>query len=221
MYDSYGMISPDTMGGYHLVNHAGAYFEQLPDEDAVIRDTYLRYREAQIAETGSQTNAIYDAIPELTQVSGLSFFDLSRELQRLSLRLIRENPAQYLRDVVDGWIDFWRAPIFWRPDLLAVGLPIGALNGAAFAARLFSVGGNLAFLALSAAAVASRKLRRLLQVDQLTVAWAGFIWVVSVIQALVEHGDNPRWLVPLQMIVFCVVLRGVWAWRASRIEMRA
>jgi len=221
VYSSYGMLSPDTMGGYHLVNHAGAYFEDLPDEDAVIRDTYLRYREAQMAETGNQTNAIYDAIPELTQVSGLSFFDLSRELQRLSIRLIRAHPGRYLRDVVDGWIDFWRAPIFWRPDLLTLGLPIGVLNGAAIAARLLSVGANLAFLAMSAAAVASRRIRASLGLDRLTIAWAGLVWAVSIIQALVEHGDNPRWLMPLQMIVFCVVLRGVWAWRNSRMEMKA
>jgi hypothetical protein len=221
VYHSYGMLSPDTMGGYHLVNHAGAYFEDLPDEDAVIRDIYLRYREAKIAETGSQTNAIYDAIPELTRVSGLSFFDLSRELQRLSIRLIRAHPFLYLRDVADGWIDFWRAPIFWRPDLLRLGLPAAALDRVALGARLVSVGANLAFLLMSAAAVLSRRARALLAVDKLTIAWGGLVWAVSIAQALVEHGDNPRWLVPLQMIVFYVVLRGLWAWRSSRVEVNA
>jgi len=91
----------------------------------------------------------------------------------------------------------------------------------AIAARLLSVGANLAFLAMSAAAVASRRIRASLGLDRLTIAWAGLVWAVSIIQALVEHGDNPRWLMPLQMIVFCVVLRGVWAWRNSRVEMKA
>jgi hypothetical protein len=58
-------------------------------------------------------------------------------------------------------------------------------------------------------------------VDKLTIAWGGLVWAVSIAQALVEHGDNPRWLVPLQMIVFYVVLRGLWAWRSSRVEVNA
>ena len=69
----YGMLSPSTMGGYHLVQHTGEYFHLLPDEHAVIRDTYVKYRDQRIEERGVQTNAIWDAIPELTQVSGLSF----------------------------------------------------------------------------------------------------------------------------------------------------
>jgi hypothetical protein len=215
IYHNYGMLSPDTKGGFYLVQHTGNFFEFLPDEDALIRDTYLRYREAQMAERGDQTNTIYAAIPELTRVTGMSIFDLSRELQRLSLRLIRQHPGLYLRSVLEGWVDFWRAPVYWRPELFAVPLPSGILVSLAFLGRLIAVGANAAFLGLTALAVLSPARRRQMGVDRIAVACSGLVLLSSVGQTLVEHGDNPRFLVPLQMVVFFVVLRALWEWRKS------
>ncbi|MDX1601172.1 MAG: hypothetical protein R3191_06630, partial [Anaerolineales bacterium] len=45
---------------------------------------------------------------------------------------------------------------------------------------------------------------------------------VSVVQTLVDHGDNPRFLVPLQMIVIVNVLWAGWRWYESgrRMETR-
>ncbi|MFQ5922597.1 MAG: hypothetical protein ACE5M4_07105, partial [Anaerolineales bacterium] len=37
MYTTYDMLAPTTMGGYHLVQHTGEYFEFLPDEVAPLR----------------------------------------------------------------------------------------------------------------------------------------------------------------------------------------
>jgi hypothetical protein len=215
VYHNYGMLSPDTKTGFYLVQHTGNFFEFLPDEDALIRDTYLRYRDAQVAERGEQTNAIYAAIPELTRVTGLSIFDLSRELQRLSLRLIRQHPGLYLRSVLQGWVDFWRAPVYWRPDLLAVPVPTGILDLLAFLGRLVAVAANAAFLGLTALAAFSPRRRRQMGVDRIAVACGGLVLLSSVVQTLVEHGDNPRFLVPLQMVVFYVVLRAIWKWRGG------
>jgi hypothetical protein len=215
VYHNYGMLSPDTKTGFYLVQHTGNFFESLPEEDALIRDTYLRYRDAQVAERGDQTNAIYAAIPELTRVTGLSIFDLSRELQRLSLRLIRQHPGLYLRSVLQGWVDFWRAPVYWRPDLLAVPLPTGILDSLAFLGRSVAVAANAAFLGLTALAAFSPRRRQQMGVDRIAVACAGLVLLSSVVQTLVEHGDNPRFLVPLQMVVFYAVLRVFWEWRSG------
>jgi hypothetical protein len=221
IYDNYGMLSPDTKGGFYLVQHTGDFFEYLPDEDALIRDTYLRYREAQIAERGDQTNAIYAAIPELTRVTGMSIFDLSRELQRLSIRLIRQHPMLYLRSVAVGWVDFWRAPVYWRPDILEVPLSVGLLNSIALSGRMISIAANATFLVLAALAILRAKARRLLGVDSIAVACGGLVLLSSLAQSLVEHGDNPRFLVPLQMVVFYVVMRAARSLRAARLEVRA
>lgn len=215
VYTHYHFLAPTVMGGYHLVQHTGEFFEYLPDEEAAIRDTYLKYREAQIAARGAQTNAIWDAIPELTQVSGLTFYDLSRKLQRLSLRLIREHPDLYLRNVVEGWIGFWKAPLFWRPENLRLEALRAPLRLAGLAGRGISLLSNAAFLLLSLLWPLRRRLPPL-GFDRAFALTAGLVWLTSIVQTLVDHGDNPRFLVPLQMVVIYVVLRSGWFLWTSR-----
>jgi hypothetical protein len=210
---TYEMLSPTTMSGYHLVQHTGEYFEYVPDEYAAIRDTYLKYRDAQIAARGTQANAIWDAIPELSQVSGLSFYGLSAELQRLSLELIRQHPLLYLRNVLAGWIDFWKAPVYWDPDGLRLTELRPVIAGWALLGRGVSLGANAAFLLSSAAVALSRRARERLGLDGFALALGGTIWAASIVQTLADHGDNPRFLVPLQAVVMLTVLRAVWFWR--------
>lgn len=209
VYSHYGVLSPTTMGGYHLVQHTGEFFEYLPESEAVIRDTYLKYRQAQIEARGVQTNAIWDAIPELSQKTGLSFFALSVELQRLSLRLIWEHPGLYLRNVIEGWIGFWKAPVYWRAEaarrpLIAV-LPLWILVG-----RALAIVANGLFLLTTAAAAIVPKVRRRLRPPKVILLGASLVLVSSVIQTLVDHGDNPRFLVPLQTIVMLTLIWAGW-----------
>ncbi len=209
---TYHMLSPTVMTGFNWVQHTGSYFEYLPDEQALIRDTYIRYRDQRIQERGDQTNAIWEAIPELTEVTGLSFFDLSRELQRLSLRLIRDHPGLYLRNVLEGWIAFWKAPPYWRPDNLRLAAAVPLLRTGVLAGRAVSILANALFLAASAAAVLSRRARRRIGWDSFAWAVAGCVWLSSVVQTLVDHGDNERFLVPLQMLVIYLVVRLLVSW---------
>ncbi|TLN19002.1 hypothetical protein FDZ74_06380, partial [bacterium] len=95
IYTNYGMLSVTVMNGYHLVQHTGYFFEYVPDEDAALRDTYLRYRAERIAEYGTQGNTIWGAIPELEKVTGLNFYDLSRKMASVSIELIRAHPDLY------------------------------------------------------------------------------------------------------------------------------
>ncbi len=201
----YGMLSPTVMGGYSLVQHTGAFFEYLPDEAAPIRDTYLRYRQAQIAARGTQTNAIWDAIPEISRASGLGFYDLSREMQRLSLWLIRQHPDLYARSVAEGWIAFWKAPVYWDLQLVAPDWLRAVLPAYATLTRLLLVVTNLAFLVLCLASLWVRRVRSALTAHATVLAGTAMVLGISVVQTLLDHGDNPRFLVPLQMTVILVV----------------
>ncbi|MFQ5943672.1 MAG: hypothetical protein ACE5JF_08980 [Anaerolineales bacterium] len=215
----YGMLSPSTMSGYHLVQHTGEYFHLLPDEHAAIRDTYIKYRDERIAERGDQTNAIWDAIPELTEVSGLSFFDLSREMQVLSLLLIRTHPQLYAANAAEGWVDFWKAPTLWKVESLRASSLSGLFSAWVLVSRAVALTANAAFLLLSSALVVSQRVRERIRLDWIFAASAGLVWLSSVVQTLVDHGDNPRFLVPLQIIVFFVILRTGFNW-IQRIEHR-
>jgi len=64
---------------------------------------------------------------------------------------------------------------------------------------------NLAFLIVSAAVVVSRKVRAWVRIDAMLLASFGMVWLFSIVQTLLDHGDNPRFLVPLQMIVFFAI----------------
>jgi hypothetical protein len=214
IYNRYDMISPTTMAGYSLVNHTGAWFEYLPDEEAVIRDIYLEFREAHIQARGVQTNTIWDAIPEISRRTDLSFFDLSRKMRSLSLYLIGQHPGLYAASVADGWIDFWKAPVYWEPTLMQSGWR-AMVQVWAWIGRAFSLLINVAFLLLSVVLVFSRRMRRSLELGPLIwVVW-GLIWWVSIVQTLVDHGDNPRFLMPLQMLVIYIM-----AWLAYRMGAR-
>jgi hypothetical protein len=210
----YHMLSPTTMGGYHMIQHTGQFFQYLPDEDAVIRDTYLKYRDAAIAARGVQTNAIWDAIPELSQKTGLSFFALSSRLGQLSMLLIRQHPDLYLKSVVSGWIDFWKAPVYWKADSFQTA-SLAQLAGVwVWITRMATLSANALFLLLSGMAVISRQFRRAIGLDAFMAMAGGTIWMSSIVQTLADHGDNPRFLVPLQAVLFWVV--GVAAGRLAR-----
>ena len=55
-----------------------------------------------------------------------------------------------------------------------------------------------------------RKIRGKFGIDRYMVAAGGFVLMTAFIQALVDHGDNPRFLVPMQMLVLYVVIRAAW-----------
>lgn len=218
IYGAYGMLAPTTMGGYHLVQHTGAFFELLPDEHAVVRDIYLRYRDERLAARGNQANTIWEAIPELTRVTGRTFFDLSREMQRLSLELIRAHPGLYLRSAAEGWLLFWIAPPYWDPAAMQPPALRTLFEALTPAGRALSVACNLAFLTLAAAWAFSRRVRARLRLDRQALAVGGLILLTSVVQTLVDHGDNARFLVPMQMLVFYVVLAAIWRARQAPVR---
>jgi len=211
----YHTFSLTTMTGYHLVQHTGYYFEDVPDEYAVLRDIYLDYRDARMAERGTQGNTIWDAIPAMQDASGLTFYDLSRTLQRISIDLILTHPWAYLSRVLRGWWLFWRAPVYWDPNGLAAPIPMTGLRLFILGARGLLFLTNLVFVVTSLAAVVSRRLRQLWELIPFHWLLAGAIWATSILSSLLDHGDNPRFLVPLQTaVVYWVLWVAGYSWRA-------
>lgn len=217
IYNHFGVISLSTMNGYHMVQHTGAFFEYVPDEYKDIRDIYIKYRDQRIAEYGTQGNTIWDAIPELEQVSGLNFYDLSRTMAKISIDLIRAHPGLYLRSAASGWVMFWRAPVYWS----------GGETGSSTARQALEIykriieGGlaviNLAFLVTSILALVSGRLRTAWKILPFLTLIASTIWLTSIVQTLLDHGDNPRFLVPLQSLVVLWVLWIAWqSWHFLR-----
>lgn len=223
VHNNYQVFSLTAMTGYHLVQHTGYYFEDVPDVHAELRDVYLAYRDARVAERGTQGNAIWDAIPAMQEASGLGFYQLSQVLQEISIDLILRNPGLYLSYVIRGWWLFWRAPVYWN----AAGFPWQILSNVVsvliIGARGLLFMMNLLFLFGSIAALVSKRLREIWSLAPFHFFLLVMVWLTSVASSLLDHGDNPRFLVPLQTVVVFLVL---WAgyhtwihWKQSKLKM--
>lgn len=213
----YHVFSLSAMTGYHLVQHTGYYFEDVPDKFAEIRDIYLQYRDARIAERGTQGNAIWDAIPAIMSETGHSFYELSRMLQQISIDLILTHPWQYLAHVLRGWWYFWRAPVYWNIEPISSASLAETLRVLILGARGLLFGANLTFILSSVSALFSKRLRQLWALQPFHWLLAGSVWATSVVSSMLDHGDNPRFLVPLQTAVVFWVLWLAWtSWQARR-----
>ena len=210
---NYHVFSVTTMGGYHLVQHTGYYFEDVPDEYAALRDVYLDYRQARIAERGTQGNTIWDAIPAMQEATGMNFYELSRVLQDISVQLILTHPWQYLSRVLRGWWLFWRTPVYWNPSAISPAWAVEGFRYVILGMRGLTFGFNLVFILTSLAALISKWLRQIWAITPFHWLLAGSIWATSVLSSLLDHGDNPRFLVPLQSaVIFWVLWIGMKSW---------
>jgi len=205
IHQRFGMWGLTNMTGFHLVQHTGLFFEYVPDEYAAIRDTFIQYREARIAETGEPGNAIWDAMPALEQASGLGLVQLSNLLTKISIQLILQHPGLYLRSVWEGWLWFWKAPIYWSAETFTNPALRAALNGLVIVERGGMIAANAAFL-LGSLALVSQKMRQILKTDAFIWFAASTVWLTSILQTLLDHGDNPRFSVPTQSLLMFLVL---------------
>jgi hypothetical protein len=210
----FGDWSLTTMTGFHLIQHTGSFFEYVPDEYASLRDTYIQYRDAHIAEFGTQTNTIWEAIPEMSRASGYNFYDLSKVLARISIQLILKHPWLFMKSAISGWWMFWRTSVYWSPEALRFSWLIGTVDIAIQIQRAILFFINLVFIfssiyfSLSECHAAirhtpSRRPMQFINPSQHMYFWFlfGIIWIASILQTLLDHGDNPRFLIPLQSLV--------------------
>jgi hypothetical protein len=213
IYMRFNIVGLDSIGGYHLVNHTTTFFELAPDEYASIRDTFLQFRAQHIARTGSPINTIWDAIPTLMLQTKLNYYSLSRLMGEISSRLISEHPWLYIQNLVIGWWRFWRVGVFWLPDTLSSATLRSLLNSLMFVERVGLFAINLLFLSGSLA-LFWPKIRSQFNMDLFLWFALSAVWITSILQTLAEHGDNARFLAPLQTLVVLIV--AIWLFNCVR-----
>jgi hypothetical protein len=148
----------------------------------------------------------------MERASGLNFYDLSRTLAQISVRLILDHPLLYLKNVAEGWWLFWRAPVYWSPQAFESPFIVAILERWIFVQRFLLNTANILFIFTSMLAVAMHKRLRLSTNKRLFLwFWIGTIWISSILQTVLDHGDNPRFLVPLQSLVVLWLLWIAWA----------
>ena len=195
-----------TLAGYSLTQHAGAVMEYAPVDYAPIRDIYLKYREARVVLTGTHSMTIWDAYPEMMQRTGLGFVALSKELGRLSMSLLLSHPGSYAETAIDAWVRFWKAPL--TPAFLVVEEApktlLGILDAIWHIERYLLVASKGLFLVLLSIALVKLAWKR--QPENLMgLAVGATIVAASVLQALTEYGENARYSLPFQPLIFAAI----------------
>jgi hypothetical protein len=203
------MLSLTTMTGFHLVQNTGTFFEYVPDEYASIRDVFLQYRAAQIAATGSPGNTIWAAIPALQEASGLGFYNLSNLLAKISIQLIISHPFLFLKNVILGWLWFWKAPVYYAADSFRYSW-LGLLSKWIIPVwRVALIIINVGFV-FGSVMLIWKRVRQMLRMHNFLWLLTGLVWITSILQTLLDHGDNPRFMVPVQsLVVFIVIYWGI------------
>lgn len=207
IHNQFGVWSMSSDDGYHIIQHTGKFFEYVPDEYAVIRDTFLKYRAIQIANTGKASNTIWAAIPELQKVSGLGFYKLSHKLRDISIDLIRAHPLLYAGSVAEAWAWFWSAPFYWDPQ--GFGGAAAVFAGLAQLQRFLLWAANAIFVVGTLALIFPR-IRQVLAMPAAIWLFLGAVWANSILQAIVEASENPRYSVSTQTLVVLVVAWWLW-----------
>ena len=204
-YARVGYFSVTTQLGVQLMAQSLPFIEDAPERYAVIRDVYIKHRDAKIAATGRH-NAEWDAIPELKRTTGMSLPALSKELERMSVGLFLRHPVGYGIGVAKAWVDFWLAPNYWRPEVLrpeAVGTAVRLAWRLEHPLVRLS---NAVFLVLVAAVAVSAGLRRRVGWDAVLTGTTAIILTASIVPALTFWGENARYAIPVQSLIIAIVL---------------
>ena len=201
-----------TLVGYNLTNHSGAFMEKAGDQYATIRDIYLNYREKRFEQGKSHRFTIFDARDEMLEKTGLDEIGLSRQLTKLSLELFVSHPLLYLRGVAEAWASFWLPAIYMDKDKFK--MPSAAKVIAAIwpVERIAILMLNFIAIAVSGWVLVRAALQRCKGISGLSIPLivTCVIMAASVLQALVEFGENPRYGVPTQSLALTLVLLAAW-----------
>jgi len=201
-----GSFTVTTLTGYNLSNHSGAFMEKAPDEYAELRDIYLKYREQKINETGSHTMTIFVARHEMMRETGMSEIELSKEFQKISMSLFVANPGEYFKNVAKAWISFWPVPNYWRLELFENSDLSSGLDKIWKAQHIFIRVMN-AFFLIAVVFVMWKFIKGNKSIRDellLPVTLMAVVLGISILQALVEYGENPRYYIPNQTVIIIV-----------------
>jgi hypothetical protein len=206
--DYFGMT---TLLGYNLTNHSGAFMEKAPAEYATIREIYLKHRDRRLAEGKSHAMTIFEARNDLKAATGLGDAQLSREFLRLSLRLFADHPGEYLASVARAWGGFWAVPSYWKPEDVRWRELRDLLEGAVAVQKWVLRAGYAAFLVLALPILWIAWIRKGGVDDGWNAAGllTATVLAASLLQALLEYGENARYALPTQSIAMAAVIIAV------------
>jgi hypothetical protein len=98
----------DRLLPYHLSQKTAMFVERLPDEEEPVRSILVDRRDELLVEDPEHSPAsfLFDSRGEIEEVTGRHGAALDREVWRLDLLLIRENPLSYAQSVQQAGLNY-------------------------------------------------------------------------------------------------------------------
>ena len=211
-----GYFGVTTTTGFNLSNHSGAFMELAPAHYSKIADIYLRYREWQIQQMGSQTMTIWLAEGEMERKLDLSTVELSKQLTRMSLEMFAQHPLLYLDSVSRAWARFWGIGFYDFVRAYKTMVGGGFAYDALVALGSLQLAINAMFLAIAAYSIIRWLTGR--EGFGFDLGIIAIVLMGSVVQAFMEYGESVRYLAPLVPLTIYVAVTFAWraleSWRA-------
>jgi hypothetical protein len=202
-YSKVGYFGLTTFTGYNLTQQTGAFIEYAPHDFDKIVSIFIKYREKQIEKTGDSSGTIWRASGEMLEKTGLTWTGLSNKLTGLSLILILEHPDKYLIRVVHSWINYWRIAIYWDLSLFS-DRTIRFINFFWLVETKSLLLIHLLFL-IFVCWLFYLMIHEKNNLNDAVVISAILVMLSSTSQAFLEYGENARYSIPFQPLIFFVV----------------
>ncbi len=196
-----GYFVPTTFYGYNIAQNCVWFAEKAPIEYQEISAIYVKNRNESIRENKNVSMAIWKSYDELKEKTGLTFADLSAELNNFSKATIKENPTDYIRQVFTSWLDFWKTDIAWKSDFFTLeSAPIFLFiwDFQHYILRLL----KLAFL-INIPIICYIFIRNRHITPEIIIAT--IVIVTSILQAFATYGTNSRFSFPLEFMMMMSV----------------
>lgn len=199
-----GYFVPTTFYGINIAQNCVYFAEKTPDEFKTIRDIYVKHREIAKKENQDVAMSIWFAYDELQKTTNLSFTDLSYQLDRFSKVAIRNNPADYLYQVVCiSWVDFWKVDIYWNYNDFKIPYANKVLIGIWYIQFALLQLFKIVFVLLIPVQLYEFIIRKKISHE---LVFTVIIFATSVLQAIVTYGTNSRFSYPFEFLMVTVVL---------------
>jgi len=212
-------FGPTTLTGFHFIEHSGAFIEYAPDSYSDIKNIYLKYREIKINETGEQTCTIYMAYPEIQAVKKYSVAQVSKDLTALSFWLFYHYPDLYFKSLLRAYMDFWCLPNFvdyWDLTKVRFRFLASFLKYAVKVELYLWIGINFIFIIIFLYNIYLFFRKKTSPVNTIILLLSSSVIALSIIQALVQYGDNWRFNVAVKPYIILALVLTIYSLTVNR-----
>lgn len=197
-----GYFTSTTFYGFNLAQNCVSFAEKTTPEYQEIGNIYATYRDSHNTDK-EIAMTIWEAYPELKEKTALSFPDLSNKLYKYSIATIKENPVDYMKQVLVSWRDFWKTSLYWEYDSFKVPHANTVLLYICYAERILLQLIKILFvLLIPFYIIGSIRKRKLSSQFIISVT----IFTASVLQALITYGTNSRFSFPFEVLMIISVI---------------